>query len=76
MLMLWDYHVEKWPVLLTDILKNALKAAYLACNIQDYIILALESLGPSTNFTQDRKEFIFANIKSILDVSLHKNANI
>ena len=66
--MLWEYRSERWPVLLTDILKNALKAAYLHASIQDYITLALEALGSSTMFSVERKTEIFENIKNILEV--------
>ncbi|KAK2581512.1 hypothetical protein KPH14_005173 [Odynerus spinipes] len=64
--MLWEYHGERWPVLLTDILKNALRAAYLSTSIQDYLTLAFEALGPSTTFTKDQQTVIYANITSIL----------
>jgi hypothetical protein len=66
--MLWEYRSERWPVLLTDILKSALKAAYLSASIQDYLTLALEALGPSTMFTIERKTNIFENIMNILQV--------
>ncbi|XP_001606110.2 trafficking protein particle complex subunit 11 [Nasonia vitripennis] len=64
--MLWEYRSERWPVLLTDILKSALKAAYLSASIQDYLTLALEALGPSTMFSTERKTNIFENIMNIL----------
>ncbi|XP_014475297.1 PREDICTED: trafficking protein particle complex subunit 11 [Dinoponera quadriceps] len=65
--MLWDYHGERWPVLLTDILKNALRAAYLSTSIQDYLTLALEALGPSTTFSEESgKAIIYDNIMNIL----------
>ncbi|XP_018405542.1 PREDICTED: trafficking protein particle complex subunit 11 isoform X1 [Cyphomyrmex costatus] len=64
--MLWEYHGERWPVLLTDILKNALRAAYLSTSIQDYLTLALEALGPSTTFSEERQAVIYNNITNIL----------
>lgn len=64
--MLWEYHGERWPVLLTDILKNALRAAYLSTSIQDYLTLAFEALGPSTTFSKDQQAIIYENISSIL----------
>ncbi|XP_011496669.1 PREDICTED: trafficking protein particle complex subunit 11 [Ceratosolen solmsi marchali] len=64
--MLWEYRSERWPVLLTDVLKSALKAAYLSASIKDYLILALEALGPSTMFSIERKTNIFENIINIL----------
>lgn len=64
--MLWEYHGERWPVLITNILKNALRAAYLSTNIQDYITLAFEALGPSTTFSEDYKISIYNNIINIL----------
>ncbi|XP_020292596.1 trafficking protein particle complex subunit 11 [Pseudomyrmex gracilis] len=64
--MLWEYHGERWPVLLTDILKNALRAAYLSTSIQDYLTLALEALGPSTTFSEERQAFIYNNVTNIL----------
>jgi len=67
--MLWEYHGERWPVLLTDILKNALRAAYLSTSIQDYLTLALEALGPSTTFSEERQAIIYNNIINILQVS-------
>jgi len=67
--MLWEYHGERWPVLLTDILKNALRAAYLSTSIQDYLTLALEALGPSTTFSEERQAVIYNNIINILQVS-------
>lgn len=66
--MLWEYRSERWPILLTDILKNALKAAYLSASIQDYLNLALEALGPATTFSTERKTFVFENIINILQV--------
>ncbi|XP_014236114.1 trafficking protein particle complex subunit 11 [Trichogramma pretiosum] len=64
--MLWEYRNERWPVLLTDILKSALNAAYLSANIQDYLTLALEALGPTTVFSTERKSEIYQNIMNIL----------
>ncbi|KAG7196538.1 hypothetical protein KM043_018560 [Ampulex compressa] len=64
--MLWEYHGERWPVLLTDILKNAMRAAYLATSVQDYLTLALEALGPSTTFSAERQAIIYNNIMNIL----------
>ncbi|XP_017788618.1 PREDICTED: trafficking protein particle complex subunit 11 [Habropoda laboriosa] len=64
--MLWEYHGERWPVLITNILKNALRAAYLSINIQDYITLAFEALGPSTTFSEDYKLAVYNNIINIL----------
>lgn len=66
--MLWEYRSERWPVLLTDILKNALKAAYLSASVQDYLSLALEALGPTTTFSTERKTVIFENVMNILQV--------
>ncbi|XP_076754890.1 trafficking protein particle complex subunit 11 gry isoform X1 [Xylocopa sonorina] len=64
--MLWEYHGERWPVLITNILKNALRAAYLSTSIQDYITLAFEALGPSTTFSEDYKMAVYTNIINIL----------
>ncbi|CAK9810108.1 Trafficking protein particle complex subunit 11 [Anthophora plagiata] len=64
--MLWEYHGERWPVLITNILKNALRAAYLSISIQDYITLAFEALGPSTTFSEDYKLAVYNNIINIL----------
>ncbi|KAH0955604.1 hypothetical protein HN011_000445 [Eciton burchellii] len=64
--MLWEYHGERWPVLLTDILRNALRAAYLSTSIQDYLTLALEALGSSTTFSEERQAVIYNNIMNIL----------
>ncbi|XP_058808677.1 trafficking protein particle complex subunit 11 [Phymastichus coffea] len=64
--MLWEYRNEQWPVLLTDVLKSALKAAYLSASIQDYITLTVESLASSTTFPIERKTSIFENINNIL----------
>ncbi|XP_054008075.1 trafficking protein particle complex subunit 11 isoform X1 [Hylaeus anthracinus] len=64
--MLWEYHGERWPVLITNILKNALRAAYLSTSIQDYITLAFEALGPSTTFSEDYKVAVYNNIINIL----------
>ncbi|XP_043524770.1 trafficking protein particle complex subunit 11 isoform X1 [Frieseomelitta varia] len=64
--MLWEYHGERWPVLITNILKNALHAAYLSTSIQDYITLAFEALGPSTTFSEDFKSTVYNNIINIL----------
>ncbi|XP_043685900.1 trafficking protein particle complex subunit 11 isoform X1 [Vespula pensylvanica] len=64
--MLWEYHGERWPVLLTDIIKNALRAAYLSTSIQDYLTLSFEALGPSTTFTKDQQTIVYANIINIL----------
>lgn len=68
--MLWEYHGERWPVLLTDILKNALRAAYLSTSIQDYLILVLEALGPSTTFSKEQQAIIYNNIMNILQVKI------
>jgi uncharacterized membrane protein len=70
--MLWEYHGERWPVLLTDILRNALRAAYLSTSIQDYLTLALEALGSSTTFSEERQAVIYNNIMNILQVNLIK----
>ncbi|XP_023290786.1 trafficking protein particle complex subunit 11 isoform X2 [Orussus abietinus] len=64
--MLWEYRSERWPVLLTDVLKNGLRAAYLMANIQDYLTLALEALGPGTLFSEVQRSLIFENILNIL----------
>ncbi|OAD60815.1 Trafficking protein particle complex subunit 11, partial [Eufriesea mexicana] len=64
--MLWEYHGERWPVLITNILKNALRAAYLSTHIRDYITLAFEALGPSTTFSEDYKIAVYSNIINIL----------
>lgn len=64
--MLWDYRGERWPGLLTDILKKALKAAYLSASVQDYLTLALEALGPTSCFPTDHQAAIHANITNIL----------
>ncbi|XP_024945200.1 trafficking protein particle complex subunit 11 [Cephus cinctus] len=64
--MLWDYRGERWPVLLTDVLKKALGAAFLFASIQDYIILALESLGPSNVLSESHQSAIRSNIINIL----------
>ncbi|XP_051176751.1 trafficking protein particle complex subunit 11 [Leptopilina boulardi] len=64
--MLWEYRSERWPLLLTNILKTALRAAYLSVNVQDYLALALESLGPTTLFSNEHHSTIHANIFSIL----------
>lgn len=68
--MLWEYRNEQWPVLLTDVLKSALKAAYLSASIQDYVTLTLESLGSTTTFPIERKTSIFENVTNILQVRL------
>ncbi|XP_031844601.1 trafficking protein particle complex subunit 11 gry isoform X2 [Nomia melanderi] len=65
--MLWEYHGERWPVLITNILSTALRAAYLSTSIQDYITLAFEALGPSTTFSEDYKAAIYKNIMNILN---------
>ncbi|KAI4476951.1 hypothetical protein M0804_013131 [Polistes exclamans] len=65
--MLWEYHGERWPVLLTDILKNALRAAYLSTSIQDYLTLSFEALGPSTTFSKDQQTIVYTNITNILE---------
>lgn len=70
--MLWEYHGERWPLLLTDILKNALRAAYLSTSIQDYLTLAFEALGSSTTFSEERQAVIYNNIMNILQVSSMK----
>lgn len=74
--MLWDYHGERWPVLLTDILKNALRAAYLSTSIQDYLTLALEALGPCTTFSEERQAIIYDNILNILQVIQFDKAHL
>ncbi|XP_078045285.1 trafficking protein particle complex subunit 11 gry isoform X2 [Augochlora pura] len=65
--MLWEYHGERWPVLITNILKNALRAAYLSTSIQDYITLACEALGPSTTFSEDYKAAVYNNVINVLN---------
>ncbi|XP_076233472.1 trafficking protein particle complex subunit 11 gry isoform X2 [Calliopsis andreniformis] len=64
--MLWEYQGERWPVLITNILKNALRAAYLSASIQDYITLAFAALGPSTTFSEIYKAAVYNNITNIL----------
>ena len=67
--MLWEYRTERWPLLLTNILKTALRAAYLSANVQDYLALALEALGPATTFSDEYRAAIHANICNILEAS-------
>lgn len=64
--MLWEYHGERWPVLLTNILQCALRAAYLSTSVQDYLTLAFEALGPSTTFSEDYQTAVYNNIINIL----------
>ncbi|XP_034951307.1 trafficking protein particle complex subunit 11 [Chelonus insularis] len=64
--MLWEYRSERWPLLLTDILKKALKAAYLSTSIHDYITLAIESLGPFTKFSKEDRAAIYSNMMNII----------
>lgn len=71
--MLWEYRSERWPVLLTDILKSALNAAYLSTSVQDYLTLALEALGPSSTFSIERKTNVFQNVMNVLQVGNNKD---
>ena len=63
--MISDYRTERWWLLLSNILNRALKCAYLTANIQDFIILAFESL--STSIINVDKEAILANLLQVLD---------
>lgn len=64
--MLWEYRSERWPLLHTNILKTALRAAYLSVSVQDYLALALEAIGPTTLFSDQHRSSIHANIFNIL----------
>ncbi|XP_044015517.1 trafficking protein particle complex subunit 11 isoform X2 [Aphidius gifuensis] len=64
--MLWDFRSECWPILLTDILKNALKAAFLSVSIQEYLTLCIEALGPKILLNKQHKLIIRNNIYNIL----------
>lgn len=64
--MLTDFRNENWWLLLTDILEKALKCAYLTANIQDYLLLSLESLGRFSNIDISQKKKIHENLSRIL----------
>jgi len=46
----------------------ALSCAYLSANIQDYVVLSLEALGISSQFTPEQKTRIFNNLMKVLKV--------
>ncbi|XP_067008734.2 trafficking protein particle complex subunit 11 [Anabrus simplex] len=64
--MLNDYRCEKWWLLLSNILSRALCCAYLAANVQDYVMLSLEALGPTANLPPNEKIRIFNNLGKVL----------
>ncbi|XP_048507686.1 trafficking protein particle complex subunit 11 isoform X2 [Athalia rosae] len=68
--MLWDYRSERWPGLLTDILKKALRAAYLSASMEDYVTLALEALGPMYCLPKDYQAAVYTNIRNILQKTI------
>uniref|UniRef100_A0A0C9PXS3 TRAPPC11_0 protein n=1 Tax=Fopius arisanus TaxID=64838 RepID=A0A0C9PXS3_9HYME len=65
--MLWEYRSEKWPLLLTDVLTKAMRAAYLNASVQDYVTLSVEALGPGTTFPGDERQRIYRNLLGILN---------
>ncbi|XP_063973800.1 trafficking protein particle complex subunit 11 isoform X3 [Diachasmimorpha longicaudata] len=65
--MLWEYRSEKWPLLLTDVLMNAMRAAFLNASVQDYLSLSIEALGPATIFPPDERGRIYTNLLGILN---------
>lgn len=67
--MLWDYRTECWWLLITDVLNKALKCAYLTASIQDYILLSLELLGPSTIISKEEKSHIYKNLNKVFKVN-------
>ncbi|KAJ9597775.1 hypothetical protein L9F63_011383 [Diploptera punctata] len=64
--MLWDYRSDKWWQLHTTILSRALDCAYLSANINDYVVLSLEALGPSSQLSGDQKTRIYNNVMKVL----------
>lgn len=60
--MLCDFRVEKWWSILSEILKKAIKCAYLTANVQDYVLLALEILGSSIKINMDDKKRVHENL--------------
>lgn len=66
--MLWDFRIERWTSILSQILEKALKCAYLTANIQDYVLLAVEILGSSVSISLDDKRRIYENLNRILKV--------
>lgn len=64
--MLWDFRIEKWWDLLTDILVKALCCAYLVANVQDYLLLSIEILGSSVTASQDIKKRVYFNLNRLL----------
>lgn len=66
--MLWDFRLEKWWNLLSDILVKAFKCSYLVANVQDYILLALEILGSSVTANAEDKKKIYYNLHRLLKV--------
>lgn len=66
--MLWDLRSERWWGIITQLLERAIKCAYLTANIQDYMLLAIETLGFSIALSLDEKRRIFENLSRILKV--------
>ncbi|XP_015120848.1 trafficking protein particle complex subunit 11 [Diachasma alloeum] len=65
--MLWEYRSEKWPLLLTDVLMNAMRAAFLNASVQDYLTLSIEALGLTATFSADERSRIYTNLLGILN---------
>nr|XP_023021888.1 trafficking protein particle complex subunit 11 [Leptinotarsa decemlineata] len=64
--MLWDFRIEKWWGILSQILEKAIRCAYLTANIQDYVLLAIELLGSNVLISLDEKRRIYENLVRIL----------
>ncbi|XP_054725000.1 trafficking protein particle complex subunit 11-like [Uloborus diversus] len=64
--VLWDYRTEKWRPIISSILSTALRAAFLAANIQEYISLGIEMISSWISCNTDEKSLIQNNINNVL----------
>lgn len=66
--MLWDFRIERWLTILSQVLEKAIRCAFLTASIQDYVHLAMEILGSSIEVKLDDKRRIYENLNRILKV--------
>ncbi|GAB6030246.1 Trafficking protein particle complex subunit 11, variant 2 [Chamberlinius hualienensis] len=64
--VIWDYRNERWWSLLTNVLVIAIKCAYLVANVQEYVTICLEMLGPHIQLSSSRKETVQDSLVTVL----------
>lgn len=70
--MLNDYNNEHWWPIITSIMLNAIKCAYLIADITNYCLLCAEIIGKNILLSDEDKSNIQKNLLGVLAVSLIK----